>query len=930
MPTASAHLNLCLCADSPSDCRQLDRGLALYQRNPAHNTLRLEINTASALNGGLVIVPKHRHSYLIDFAEKRQQNTITRTVREIKWEALEPEPEPEPELPQVQLPERQREAQPQPQLTIAVAPPVPKAGAPGPRQVKAQAMAAQPEPEPELAAQLLPPAKSVSFDERTTPPKPQSLPSVQSVGGAGLDDSFSSALSTTPSAVSGGSSSRRRRRYSATEQSGAWWGDPTGRTKMRTLVSWQQVWEDAAKQCPTLPKYDPSWVQEGHGAVPRSITIGTKTITWRDVTKGVLPTIAEGEKRVALNGVGGEGFALPMAEVLGEQPLAALTQLLNAVGRQQTERRAGRLDLDACLLGWGNAAEVMEALAAAELSLASVEIDVSGSSSDPSRIDRTPSSAPLIGAPTINWADIWSSAATNWRMNEASTKNQKSQSMCHVSILARQCNWLQLGALEAICGFGRNLAQLDLSNNLGVPDEEELDPPPSLRAAARTTGAFISAELLQDFADACGRDARAAGPVLGLNLKLKNCGLRSPHLKALASVPLSQLDISHSLRQARGSAGAPPEEAFTPAAMEIFFKKQQQVWTDTHMYEPGPSKHRDESTSDRQFCWALTAFRAQSCGLSDSHVVDSAGVWKYPLKSLQKMNLSNNLSITVAAQDKIRESQEEQVGADEFELLCTKLCWLDVLVQLRFSPSGLPAPGKSKGENLRRLRAWAEGWQLDVLSEELKEICIDDASGVASSGALSRQSTTRRDGSPLSRQSTSSGRESPIMEKEFSVHLNGEQIHGDEAGSAAASESMRLMENDDERLSDEAYAARKELGVFLRGHIYPPKDNTRKWRALLSLIKDKQDKGQVCDLSLELQNSRWSQEHVDELRRSGVHISKLKIGWAEFRNDGMLCVAETGYTRAQIRSLTIERCQDKHLEAFSEFIVINLLINDNT
>ena len=144
---------------------------------------------------------------------------------------------------------------------------------------------------------------------------------------------------------------------------------------------------------------------------------------------------------------------------------------------------------------------------------------------------------------------------------------------------------------------------------------------------------------------------------------------------------------------------------------------------------------------------------------------------------------------------------------------------------------------------------------------------------------------------------------------------------------------MRLMENDDERLSDEAYAARKELGVFLRGHICPPKDNTRKWQALLSLIKDKQDKGQVCDLSLELRNSRWSQEHVDELRRSGVHISELKIGWAEdtrpFRNDGMLCVSET-LSRAYIRSLTIERCQDKHLEAFSEFIVINLLINENT
>ena len=136
----------------------------------------------------------------------------------------------------------------------------------------------------------------------------------------------------------------------------------------------------------------------------------------------------------------------------------------------------------------------VEALAAAELSLASVEIDASGCSSRPSRIDRTPSSAPLIGAPTINWVDIWSSAAKNWRMNEASTKNQQSQSMCHVSILARQCDWLQkeLGALEAICGFGRNLAQLDLSDNLGLPDDEELDPPLSLRAAARTTGAGVA------------------------------------------------------------------------------------------------------------------------------------------------------------------------------------------------------------------------------------------------------------------------------------------------------------------------------------------------------------------------------------------------------------------------------------------------------
>jgi len=313
--------------------------------------------------------------------------------------------------------------------------------------------------------------------------------------------------------------------------------------------------------------------------------------------------------------------------------------------------------------------------------------------------------------------------------------------------------------------------------------------------------------------------------------------------------------------------------------VEWLFKSQRQMWKKVSMFPDAPKKTRRGVPCGTELCWALTTFKAQTCGLNDAHVDIMR---RSSLPTLAKVNLSGNSDITVEAQSAMRKDQGDLVAEycqermrdaddsrpfvkalmsqldDSFELACTSLCWIDMLSYLGFTPSGV-------GQTREDLAAWATEFELEsVLLHEVAAISVLDI-GDDNRGVSPRSGSRSSRSSQYSSEASSRGHsELHVDLNNYSIWLNGMEIFGletdeDEVDLDELEKCARLR------------SGRRELGEFI-WHLI---NNVERLDQLLAKIQDDQEKGQTKSIDLELLQCSWTHQHIEVLRKSGCLVRKL-------------------------------------------------------
>ena len=975
--------------------RELDRKLEVWKRNPNRAETSLQINTTAANSASRRFLEhgdskRRGKKFNINFAKKTQQSHDSRTTRDIDWTELSPGGTSDVSAPVLEtqvvqpLPADTTEDVLESVATVVVvpSPPAPGDGTPSSRckpaaedsssdpaalLVKRQlsrarldlsedsAVAAASGAEEAATARAVVVAAEKSLSLRAEPEPemlmpatalpalPGQVPALPVPGATKLAKGVSFRQGQ-PETQEIGELVLERQPAAPEQEPATGLAVPENLQEQRALrgrlgraiqkwITWGTVWSKARAAYPELPEH-PSWVPAGEKVfsivIGKDVALSSKAGDkdhYRDARRALLEqTNSQGsDSRVVMfNGIGGRGNERAgdgtrrMSRVFGDDELSGLREVLKAIGQAQHDNCCGDLRLEMYMQGWDDAPEVLDVVARAKVIFATVDVDVSA----------TPSPVGNLR----DWSRIWYDSSQNWIRPIRPT-----EFMSSISIVARQCEWIDAAVLEAITNFGSSLHSLNISDNTGKGEQTPTqtvttdlsEQSPEMWHENR--GAAVTLDTLVAFITGCKKNN-----VKGLTLIIKRSGLASIHLKELAKLSLSVLDVSHQ-RLHQGLADDFDEvEAFSAAAVEWLFKSQRQMWKKVRMFPDAPKKTRSGVPHGTELCWALKTFKAQTCGLNDAHVDI---IRRSRLSTLTKVNLSGNNGITVDAQSAMRQEQGDLVAAycqermrdaddsrpfsakglmsqldDSFELACTSLCWIDMLRYLGFAPSGV-------GQKPEDLVAWGRQFELeDVLLDEVSAISVSDI------GGDNIMDSPRSNGSRTSRSSQSSGvhssaGHSEVMDVElenFSIGLNGKEIFG--------------LEDDDELDQDEIennarlQSGRRELGEF----IWRLVNIVSSLEQLLEKVQEYQEKGQLKTkgIDLELKKCSWTHQHIEVLRKSGCRVRKLEISWmveeAQRSHSEQIDLGALTY----IDTLEITNCSDEHLEIFSDFAIFNLVISN--
>jgi hypothetical protein len=615
-------------------------------------------------------------------------------------------------------------------------------------------------------------------------------------------------------------------------------------------------------------------------------------------------------------------------------------------------------DISLNMRSWGDAHTIVRAIAACKLMLKSVHLDLSDplgvslAGVDEWQLSKTESKSSM---PSVNshahtvdigqkWKDTITDATRNWGVQ------------ADVSIVARGCAWVSGDTLRAVTLFGPSLRKLDLSDNHGVwCDHCGHGPWPAYRqqsgqaqlmdsdyattsmichscrkpgdvlvnAQCTRSAALLDVTMLRELCGACN-----ANGVVGLNLVLRRCAIRSTGLQELSDLPLGALDVSfpyplevpcpEELRLIRGrelmgrmrkglrKKSYRDRLAKSPGFSYLAFNRfaNVQAKLSSRHLASGLPHGPDERTHvgphvmrhelEEQYSWPLLELHAQCCGLRDHHLraIHHAGI-----PCLQRVDLTSNPYIKKKTQEDFRASQQrllENHGSNHsFELVAETLTWLQLLQILvqdlvehkdkylsmhkekHLPPTvlsvlsdetkhlnGLASRSLRAGtRNAKEVRAWVAG--------------VENAQDEENRGLLAKE-TPRGYRKTLAEvllepvDTIGYGRYNSTYDE------NTVRINGVAAGEGLGNRWLQEEEDILERAT--------EVGQFLAEHL----SDHRRLFTMLQRVAKRQREGIAGKLKLVLgptgrpedvqtRASNWSGEHIEQLRRSGIHIAELSL-----------------------------------------------------